>query len=202
MITTIVFDVGGVLVRNENPIFRRNLEKMYGLSKHRVDELVFDSKAAQESTIGLVDPQMIWWNIAEKLNLDEQELQKFMDDFWACDQLDQSLHQFLINCRPKYKTALLTNAWKDARWALAEKYELIEEKTVDQIIISSEEGVAKPDEEIYYILKEKMGSEFNEILFIDDFIENIQAADELGILTIRYKPGMDLINTIELLLQN
>jgi len=202
MITTIVFDVGGVLVRNENPILRRNLEEKYDLPQNRVDELVFDSKAAKDSTIGLVDPQKIWQDIADNLNLNQNELQIFMDDFWACDQLDQELTQFLMNCRSNYKTALLTNAWKGARLALAENYDLIEQKAVDQIIISSEQGVAKPDEIIYYILKDKMGSDFQEILFIDDFIENIQAADKLGIQTIHYQPEMDLIGTIELILQN
>jgi len=202
MITTIVFDVGGVLVRNENPILRRNLEEKYDLPQNRVDELVFDSKAAKDSTIGLVDPQKIWQDIADNLNLNQNELQIFMDDFWACDQLDQELTQFLMNCRSNYKTALLTNAWKGARLALAENYDLIEQKAVDQIIISSEQGVAKPDEKIYYILKDKMGSDFQEILFIDDFIENIQAADKLGIQTIHYQPEMDLIGTIELILQN
>ena len=201
MISTIVFDIGGVLVRNENPALRRNLEDKYGLNKNRVDELVFDSKAAQDSTIGLVDPKEIWQNIAYKLNLNQEELQKFFDDFWACDQLDQEFMKFLENCRPNYKTALLTNAWKGARKALADNYGLIEGKTVDQIIISSEQGVAKPDEKIYDILKEKMKCRFQDILFIDDFIENIQAADQLGIQTIHYQHGMDLINTIELTLQ-
>lgn len=202
MITAIVFDVGGVLVRNENPALRRNLEVKYGLPQNRVDELVFDSKAAQDSTVGLEDPQKIWQNIADKLNLNQEELQEFMNDFWVCDQLDQEFTNFLENCRLNYKTALLTNAWKGARQSLAENYGLIEQRTVDQIIISSEQGVAKPDKEIYYILKEKMGCDFQEILFIDDFIENIQVANELGIQTIHYQPGMDLINTIELTLQN
>lgn len=202
MIKAIVFDVGGVLVRNENPALRRNLEEKYGLPQNRVDELVFDSKEAQDSTIGLVDPQMIWQNIAKELKLNQEELQKFMNDFWACDQLDQEFINFLENCKPNYNTALLTNAWKGARQSLAENYGLIEGRTVDQIIISSEQGVAKPDEEIYYILKEKMGCDYQEILFIDDFIENILAANNLGIQTIHFQPGMDLINTIKLTLQN
>lgn len=201
MITAIVFDVGGVLVRTKDTSKRRALEQKYGLPKNSVEKLVFHSKLAQESTIGKVDPQEIWQDIANKLDLNQKERQNFIQDFWAGDQLDWDLVNYLKEFRPKYKTALLSNAWKDARKALAEQYHIIEGQTVDQIIISSEQGVAKPDEKIYGILREKLNCEFQQILFIDDFVENIQAADNLGMQTIHYQPEMDLINKIKSILK-
>ncbi len=201
MITAIVFDVGGVIVRTKDTSKRRALEQKHGLPKNSVEKLVFHSKLAQESTIGKVDPQEIWQDIANKLDLNQKERQNFIQDFWAGDQLDWDLVNYLKECRPKYKTALLSNAWKDARQALAEQYHIIEGQTVDQIIISSEQGVAKPDEKIYGILREKLNCEFQKILFIDDFVENIQAANDLGIQTIHYQPEMDLINKIKSILK-
>lgn len=201
MITAIVFDVGGVIVRTKDTSKRRALEQKHGLPKNSVEKLVFHSKLAQESTIGKVDPQEIWQDIANKLDLNQKERQNFIQDFWAGDQLDWDLVNYLKECRPKYKTALLSNAWKDARQALAEQYHIIEGQTVDQIIISSEQGVAKPDEKIYGILREKLNCEFQNFLFIDDFVENIQAANDLGIQTIHYQPEMDLINKIKSILK-
>lgn len=200
MIVAIVFDVGGVLVRTEDSTKRRRLEEKFGLPQNSVEKLVFHSKLAQDSTIGLIDPQEIWQDIAKNLDLNPKELQAFIQDFWAGDQLDLDLIDYLKGCRPKYKTALLSNAWKDTRQALAEHYGIIKDETVDHIIISSEQGVAKPDNEIYGILREKMNCDFEQILFIDDFLENIQAAKKLGIQTIHYEPEMDLINKIELIL--
>jgi epoxide hydrolase-like predicted phosphatase len=164
--------------------------------------LVFDSKSAQESTIGLVDTQKIWQDIAEELDLSPEALQEFIEDFWDGDRLDKNLVEYLKSCRPRFTTALLSNAWTDARQAFANKFGIMDKKTVDHIIISAEEGVAKPDERIYQILSEKVGYEFNQILFIDDFLENIRAAENLGMHTIHYQPNMDLINTIESILGN
>jgi HAD superfamily hydrolase (TIGR01509 family) len=84
---------------------------------------------------------------------------------------------------------------------LAEQYQIIEGKTVDHILISSELGIAKPDQRIYHLLAETINCEFSQILFVDDFIENIEAAHLLGMQTIHYFPGMDLINQLELALK-
>jgi len=197
MIKAIVFDVGGVLLRTEDASKRRLLENKHGLPPNSVEKLVFDSKSAQESTIGLVDTQKIWQDIAKKLDLNPEALQEFIEDFWDGDRLDKNLAEYLKSCRPRFTTALLSNAWTDARQAFAKNFGLIEKKTVDHVIISAEEGVAKPDERIYQILSEKIGCEYDQILFIDDFLENIQAAENLGIHTVHYQSNMDLVNTIE-----
>lgn len=197
MIKAIAMDIGGVLLRTENPSGRRALEKKYALQPGSVDALVFNSKTSVESTIGLVSPEKIWQNIAELLSISAQELEAFKQVFWQGDKLDQDLVSFLESQRPKYITALLSNAWKDARQTLADQFQIIEGQTVDHLLISSELGVAKPDERIYHILAERVQCEFNQILFVDDFIENINAAAVLGIQTIHFQHGMDLVERIQ-----
>jgi glucose-1-phosphatase len=198
MIRAIVLDIGGVLLRTEDPSHRKELEERYDLPPGGADTLVFSSKAAQDSTIGLVNREAIWQNVSKKLSLSSEALENFKAAFWQGDQIDQDLITFLQACRPKYSTALLSNAWENTRQTLADTYNICEGQTVDHILISSELGVAKPDKQIYHILKVKIGCGYSEILFVDDFIENIAAANALNIDTIHYKPGIDLINTIKL----
>ena len=193
----IVFDIGGVLLRSEDESGRRALGKKYNLEPGWVENLVFNSPAAQESSVGLVGREAIWQNISELLSLSESALNEFIQLFWQVDQIDENFINFIQNLRPKYKTALLTNAWLDTRSVLMERYGIIEGNTVDHILISSEIGIAKPDPQIYYLLKETLNCHFHEILFIDDFIENVFAASELGIHTIHFRVGMDLINEIK-----
>ncbi len=196
MIHAIVFDIGGVILRTEDLSGRQMLEEKYSLPPDELERLVFDSKSAHASTIGQKSEKAIWQNVANKLELSPGKLEEFKQAFWAGDRLDKELIQFLKDCRPELTTALLSNAWKGARTHLAEKYGITEGETVDQILISSELGVAKPDPKIYQILAETIECKFNEILFVDDFIENIIAARELGILAIHYRPGIDLIPKI------
>ena len=196
MIQAIVFDIGGVILRTEDASFRKALGKKYGVQRRELEDLVFNSNSAQASTIGEVSEESIWQDVAEKLSLPPDTIEDFKDAFWAGDRLDHELVNFLKDIRHEYTTALLSNAWKGIRSQLEEKYGIKEGQTVDYIIISSECGVAKPDSEIYHILANTLGCEFQEILFVDDFIENVIAARQLGIHAIHFQPGMDLISKI------
>ena len=95
------------------------------------------------------------------------------------------------------KTALLSNAWKGFRKLICDEYDIIEGQTVDHILLSSELGVAKPDPKIYKILANTINCGYDEIVFVDDFIENVEAAKILGIRAIHFQVGMNLINEIK-----
>lgn len=196
MIKAIVLDIGGVVLRTEDRSARQALEKQYNLPKGGADELVFNSNPAKESTIGRITSDQIWQNVADTLSLSSEALQEFQDSFWQGDRIDQEIIEFLKSVQEKYHTAFLTNAWVGARDMLAQRFDLIEGDPVDHILISSELGVAKPDPAIYHILIETIGCFSEQILFVDDFIENILAANAIGIRTIHYKTGMDLIMKI------
>ena len=201
MINAIVFDIGGVILRTEDRTKRQELESKFGLQPGNVDQLVFNNPKSRASTLGKALPQDIWQYIAKTLSLSPDGLENFKRDFWSGDRVDRSIIQFLQTYRKDYKTALLSNAWVNARSIFAETYGLIEGLTVDLMLISSELGVAKPNHRIYQILSEKLKSEFNEILFVDDFIENIEAAKLLGIHVIHYQPGMNLIKQLKSMLE-
>jgi putative hydrolase of the HAD superfamily len=197
MIEAIVLDIGGVVLRTEDRSGRRALELKYGLTPGGVDALVFDSQAAADSTIGKVTRESVWQHVKNELSLTDNELVEFQNLFWQGDQIDQDLVTYLHNQRGNYKTAFLTNAWQGTRETLAEHYNIIEGETVDHILVSSELGYAKPDQRIYALLSETINSRYNQIIFVDDFIENIETAKALGIHTIHYQTGMDLIAIIE-----
>lgn len=196
MIQAIVFDIGGVLLRTEDHTSRQNLAENHGLQPAELERLVFDSRPARASTIGEVHEAAIWQHVATELALSPDLIDDFRQAFWVGDQLDRQLIQFLQACRPEYTTALLSNAWEGIRAQLAEKYGIKEGETVDHILFSSELGVAKPDPKIYQILADTIDCDFEEILFVDDFIENVNAARKLGIHAIHFQSGMDLISTI------
>jgi 2-haloacid dehalogenase len=56
----------------------------------------------------------------------------------------------------------------------------------EDIIVSGEEGVAKPDPEIFAILEKRIGRSLTGCLFIDDSPVNIAAAQEAGLDTILF----------------
>ena len=202
MIKAIVFDIGGVLLRTEDLSGRLDLQKNYSLPDGEVESLVFDSKPARLSTIGKVPLSAVWENVAKKLDLSQEEMASFRKAFWSGDRLDVELVNFLRSCRPEYKTALLSNAWEGSREHFESMYGLIEGEMVDQVLISAELGVAKPDYRIYDILRKRLDCEFQEIVFVDDFIRNIEAARQLGIKAIHFQTGLNVINQIKSMLES
>ena len=201
MIKAVVLDIGGVILRTRDRSCREQLERKYNLPAGGADELVFNSRAAKASTIGLVENNAVWDNVKNYLSLSDQQLSDFKELFWKNDIVDYDLIRYIQTIRPHFKTALLSNAWKNFRCILSNVHHIDEGHTVDHILISSELGLAKPDPAIYQILSDTIACEFKEILFVDDFKENIKEAKFLGINTIHYQQGIDLIKEIKLKLK-
>ncbi len=57
----------------------------------------------------------------------------------------------------------------------------------EDIVLSGEEKVAKPDPKIYKILLKRTGRQAEDCIFIDDSLLNIRAALELGFQTIHFQ---------------
>lgn len=51
----------------------------------------------------------------------------------------------------------------------------------EDIIVSGQEGVAKPDPRIFEILQERIGHSLRDCIFVDDSARNIEAAAEAGL---------------------
>ena len=202
MMKAIVFDIGGVLLQTEDHSGRKMLEEKYHLPVGGADALVFDSEPARLSTIGKAPQSAVWQNVAQQLSLSPEELESFRKAFWSGDRVAEDLIIFLKSCKPTYRTALLSNAWEGSRGHFAHLYGLVEGETVDHVLISAELGVAKPDYRIYDILRTTLGCKYSEIIFVDDFLHNIEAAKQLGIHTIHFQTGLNVINQIKSILES
>ncbi len=58
---------------------------------------------------------------------------------------------------------------------------------LDDIVLSGEVGLVKPDPQIYQILLEKIGRPAKECLLIDDSLPNIHQAQEMGFAVIHFQ---------------
>lgn len=60
------------------------------------------------------------------------------------------------------------------------------------IVISGEVGITKPDERVYRHLLERNGLDAASTVFIDDSEANVRAAQEIGMIAIRFEGGAAL----------
>jgi len=184
-IRAVIFDFGGVLMRTHDYGGRNKWAERLGLPERELEKFVFGSAAATRGMLGELPLEATWEHVAATFHLDEAELRRFQDDFWAGDRLDGELIGFLAGLRPRYRTALLSNAWSNARALFTEQLGL--DKAVDLMVISAEERLAKPDERIYRLTLERLGVQPQEAVFVDDMPANVEAARALGIHGIRFQ---------------
>lgn len=184
-IKAVIFDVGGVLRRSETEEGRRKWEGQLGLAEGELAEIVFDSPIARAATLGQASDAAIWEDVAARFGLGPEHLRQLKRDFWSGDHTDEELARYLGSLRPSRKTALLSNAWPGARRAFNERMGLTD--AVDEIIISAEEGVAKPDAAIYQIALRRLGVKPREAVFVDDVAANVEAARALGMKGVQFR---------------
>lgn len=89
-----------------------------------------------------------------------------------------------------YPLFALSNWPRETFAQLRHKHEFL--NWFDQIIVSGEVKMSKPDREIFELLLDRIQREPDECLFIDDREINIDAADRLGFQTILYESPQKL----------
>ena len=183
-IRAVIFDLGGVLVRTEDRTSRANLAARLGLTYDELSALIFDSQNAHQAMKGEITTEEHWDEIRKTLGLSIAEFPQVPLEFWGGDTLDVNLVNFLRGLRPQYKTSLLSNAWDDLRQMIEEVWEFAD--AFDEMIISAEVGLVKPDRLIYEKAVSDLGVKPAEAVFVDDFPENIEGAKAAGLEAIQF----------------
>jgi len=97
----------------------------------------------------------------------------------------------------KYKLYALTN-WSTETFPIALKhYDFL--SWFDGIVVSGAEGMRKPAPEFYQLLLDRYNVQAGECLFIDDNYRNVLAAREMGIESIHFTSASDLLVQLNML---
>jgi len=100
----------------------------------------------------------------------------------------------MASLKENFQLGILSNAGDQSRSLITDVLHL--DRHVDQIIISAEEGVIKPDEKIYRIAMTRLDTKPGQTLFIDDYYDNVQAAKKLGMRGILFTENQRTIREI------
>ena len=194
-IQAVFFDIGGVLIRVENPARRHEWETRLGLPRGQVTRAVFDSEEAARAMLGEIPESTMWQSVGRRLGLSDVQVDEFHRDFFTGEHFDAELAQFITSLRPRFKIGIISNAWSDARPILNRKFNL--DSYVDAAIYSAEVKLAKPDARIYQLALERLGVEPEEAVFVDDLPENVEAARALGMCGVQFQSTAQTIADVK-----
>ncbi len=187
MIEALITDFGGVLARTRTGGSRRALEQRLGLPPNSVDARVFESELSRTAMCGGASEEQVWLALERELDLPQFGLtwQTFQSEFFAEDFLDEELVALIRSVRPGLKTGLISNAWDGLRDVLYTRIPIAD--AFDTIVISAEEKIMKPDPRIYQLTLERLGVPADGAIFLDDFIENVHAANNVGMYGVHFQ---------------
>ncbi len=198
-IKAVIFDLGGVLLRTDNPQPRTDLADQLGISRLKLEEIVFNNPVAQQAECGQATPEAVWIEAARLLDLPQSEIPALRRAFFGGDTVDFELIRFIQALRPAYTTALLSNTWfVDLPRFLRDDLQIPD--TFDVVVSSAQQGVKKPDAEIFRATLKLVSASPNEAVFVDDFARNITAAAELGLHTIHFRSAGQAVSELKSLL--
>jgi len=199
LIKAIIWDIGGVLMRTEDPTPRAELAAELGLRREKLVELVFGGDQGRQAQIGTLTQKELWDFVRSELRLESDDYPDLEQRFFGGDVLDRKLVDFIRTLKPAYKTGIISNAWSELpdileEWGILDAF--------DVVVGSGDVGIMKPDPRIFQLALERLTVAPEESVFVDDFIENVECARELGIQAIHFQSREQMLRELHNLLNN
>jgi HAD superfamily hydrolase (TIGR01509 family) len=198
-VTMVFWDLGGVILRTQNPERRRAWEVRLGLAEGDLARIVFDGPTSVEAMLGRASAEDVWASVGSRLGLTPVDRDRLRADFFAGDRIDEELMSFVRGLRPRARVGLISNAWPEVRrllettWGIADAF--------DPLVLSAEVGLVKPNGQIFHLALERAEVQPSHAVFVDDFLENVDAALTLGMGGVLFRTSSQAQEDVEGLLQ-
>ncbi len=188
--TTVVFDLGGVLVEwDPRHLYRQLFDDPEEMESFLAEVTTAEWNAHQ-------DAGRPWAEAVELLVAEYPERRELIEAFhrrWPemlAGEIPGTV-DVLADLRAKGVRLLALSNWSAEMFPVArERFDFLE--WFEGIVISGEVGVNKPDHRIFEHLAERFGIEPTEALFIDDSLANVHAAKALGFQAIHFSDAAAL----------
>lgn len=175
MIKAIIFDCFGVLVEETLGAFY----KRYFKQDHA--KIALAEKSHDASNRGEITYEEFEKRLAEIAEISLEEAQGFLNN----NPRNEALLSYIgTDLKQEYKIGFLSNA--SANW-LADLFRPEDLALFDAVVLSYEEGYAKPEPQIYEIAAERLGVRLTECVFVDDRDNYLKGALQVGMKGILYK---------------
>jgi putative hydrolase of the HAD superfamily len=185
-IGAVLFDYGLVLTGPADVAARAEMQRVLGVEDELVQAAYWRYRDAYDR--GVLSGVAYWHEVAGDVGrtLDAESLAALIaadNALWT--QPNQPMIDWAARLqRAGIKTGILSNLGDEMEAGVRARFAWLTEFT--HHTFSHRLGMAKPDVAIYLHAAEGLGVEVGEILFVDDRIENIDAARAVGMKAVQY----------------
>jgi putative hydrolase of the HAD superfamily len=176
----VIFDYGRVLTGPPDPAAYAELLRITGLSADRFEGLYWTDRQAYDE--GKLTGLEFWRKLVRDagLNMSESaiaELNLWDARMWTRGDPTMLAWQLAIKQRGLL-TAIVSNMGDSVHEYMVRELDWL--SRFDVLVWSYQLGIAKPDRAIYFYALQELGTRPEDTLFIDDKVENVDAAVALG----------------------
>ncbi len=176
MITHIIFDNNGVLTTNDEERTYSRVSEFLGISIEEEKKIL--GKFVLSLDEGKITQREFYYKFLREGNL-KHDIDKFAQVHLESYIPKKEVQEFASSLKKNYSIVLLSN-FGDAFWKLYPQWGLAKLILRENVFVSSDMGMAKPDEKIYLKMLNRLKVEANKCVFIDDNKDNILTASRLG----------------------
>lgn len=171
----IIFDCFGVLVED-------SLHSFYATYLENEPEKIEHLKQVdKQASSGEITYEQFVAEATKATTIPFEQAQTFLDNNPPNEPL---LDYIATDLKPNYKIGFLSNASDD--W-LDELFTPEQQDLFDDVILSFQHGIAKPDTRVFELAASRLGVQTNECIFIDDVADYGEGAKTVGMAFIQYK---------------
>jgi len=191
-INNLIFDLGGVIIDLDFPASNQEFANLSGLSVNEVVQRTEGMMLFVEYEKGLISSQEFRRQICDILQFSAAD--EDIDKAWCAmlGGMPASRLQLLQRLKSRYRTFALSNT-NDIHVRKFRSVHLFREH-FEEVYFSHEMKMRKPDSEIYLTVLQEQQLKAAETLFIDDNLDNVQGAANLGIQTLHLQDPQQLIS--------
>jgi len=193
MITTIIFDLGGVYIKTFKGI-EHHLEPILGIKAEEIYSKLL-GKELDSLVRGKLTEEECWLKIIEKNNwkVDVELLKKAIRDYF---EEIKGTRKIIERLKERgFKLGLLSIHVKEWVDYFDKKFDY--HKLFHSTLYSFEVGLRKPEKRMYELILLKLDSKPEECIFIDDNSKFLVPAKELGMKTIHFRSPSQLENELK-----
>ena len=179
----VIFDCFGVLYIDKRQNMLQSLPPSVAVELHDI---------SQQGNYGLLSREEY---VKAATSLTGQTAEEFVAASAGGYRLNEELIAKVRELKKSYKVGLLSNigrGWIEDFFNEHQLHDLF-----DAVVLSGEEGVAKPHPQIYELASERLGVKLSECVMIDDVQENCAGADAVGMKSIYYVSNKQCLADLE-----
>ncbi len=187
----VIFDLGGVLVNVDESLAVQRLARDAGIEPEVVHaQLEAKHETVHDFNIGMINS----FDFYQRIIPSDWKIDfpTFCAHYTRIFTLNEPVVQFAEKLGHVYRLSLLSNTDELHFSTIKMQFRLVD--MFDQPTTSFEEHMLKPNPEIYKRVLQKFDLPPEKVVFIDDRLENVVAAQELGIRGIHYQTPEHLYN--------